>query len=175
MILEQRKVEAEAPKHLEVITEQEAIQEPRCIKPSATIVTNEFKGIKSLDLLSKAANMLEKLIWGVVFIFGMFWASYFLIYETQSWQGAPSVIRWQNLNLSEIQSPAITFCSQTSTKFAIAEQLGNYLNADYGLPDQFLEIREVLLKYMLEGSSFTGVAKSIGDMAQCPKFDCKVK
>ena len=142
------------------------MKEPRCIKPSAAIVTNELKGIKSFDLLFKAGNVFEKLIWGVVFLIGIFWASYFLLNEVQSWQGTHSVFTYQHMKLSEIESPAITICSQSSTKFAIAEQLGNYLNANHSLPDQFIKIREVLLKYLFGSTS--------GNVAPCPFSGCKV-
>ena len=145
------------------------------VKPSATILKNELRGIKSVDLLLKAANIIEKLFWGVVFIIGMVWATYFLNNELESWQETPSIMRYQQLKLSEIQSPAITFCSPSSTKFAIAERLGNYLNAEHNIPDQFIKIREVLLKNFLDGTSLPGIQVfSVGELPRCPKLDCKV-
>ena len=132
------------------------------VKPSATILKNELRGIKSVDLLLKAANIIEKLFWGVVFIIGMVWATYFLNTELESWQETPSIMRYQQLKLSEIQSPAITFCSPSWTKFAVAERLGNYLNADHKLPDQFLEIRKLLLKQILRSTPPTCLPPPIG-------------
>ena len=113
----------------------------------ATIFINELKSIKSLDLVGKAANLLEKLVWSIVFISGIIWAAYFLVNEFKSWQDNPSIISNINMKLSEIPNPAITFCSQSSTKFAIAEQLGNYLNPSKNLSNGFLEIRNMFTKY----------------------------
>ena len=114
----------------------------------ATIFINELKSIKSLDLVGKAANLLEKLVWSIVFISGILWAAYFLVNEFKSWQDNPSIISNINMKLSEIPNPAITFCSQSSTKFAIAEQLGNYLNPSKNLSNEFLEIRNMFTKYL---------------------------
>ena len=137
---------------------------------------NELKSIKSFDLISKSATVFEKIVWGAVFIVGIIWATFFMVNEFQTWQVNPSIIRHKKLQLSDIPYPAITFCSQSSTKFAIAERLGNYLNSDYGLPDHLLESREVLLKYFLAPTSLTSLpnVKDIEDVTPCPYFGCKV-
>ena len=148
--------------------------EHKKIKPSATVLKNELRGIKSFDLLFKAANVFEKLFWGIVFILGMAWATYFLSSELESWQEIPSIIRYQQLKLSEIQSPAITFCPHGSTKFAIAERLGNYLNSESSLPDQLLEVRKMMLKQIL-GTFLPILNVPIKDVPpSCFPLSCKV-
>ena len=147
------------------------VHKQRKVQPS--VFKNELRGIKSLDLLLKAGNVFEKLFWLVVFILGMAWATYFLSSELESWQEIPSIITYKQLKLSELQSPAITFCSPSSTKFAIAERLGNYLNADYSLPDKFLRIRKLMVKEFLR--SITGEPLPEEDVPPaCPSNNCKV-
>ena len=135
------------------------------------LFTNELKGIKSFGLVLKATNVLEIIFWSTIFIGGMIWAWIFLFSEVQSWQGNPSVVSNKNVKLSDIPIPAITFCSQSSTKFAIAERLGNYLNPDKKLPDELIEIREVMVQY-LTGTYYKFVKYGYG--AQCGPRGCKV-
>ena len=151
MVLQEIKVESkDSPNHQhspERLEEKEHATVPMYKRHWATIFINELKGIKSLDLVANAANVFEKIAWGAVFIAGILWAAYFLVNEFKSWHVNPSIISNSNMKLSEIPNPAITFCSQSSTKFAIAEQLGNYFNPSQNLSDEFLEIRNMFTKY----------------------------
>ena len=133
--------------------------------PGRKIFINELKGIKTFDLISKAANVFEKFIWGVIFIFGIVWVSYFLANELQSWQVNPLITVNKNVELSDIPNPAITFCSQSSTKFAIAERLGNYFNPNNTLPEQLIKIGDMLIKYSLR--EYQG--------SDCSTSTCKVR
>ena len=137
-----------------------------------TQLIDELKGIRAFELVSKATNACEKIIWGVVLIGGMAWAAQWLVNEFQSWQLHPTIISQQNVKWSDIPNPAITICSQSSTKYAIAERLGNYFNAESSLPDELIEIREMLLKYVI-GYLFYDL-HGRGDPACFPVNDCKV-
>ena len=167
MVLEQRKIE---PKNiqLEKLEEKEATMVPMHTRPWVTIFINELRGIKSLDLVAKSANVLEKIIWGLVFISGMMWAAHFLANEFKYWQVNPSIISNKKVKLSDLPNHAITFCSQSSTKFGIAEQLGNYLYPNRSLPDQFLKIRDQLTNISMK--AYLGPELS----AECGSINCKV-
>ena len=39
-----------------------------------------------------------------------------------------------DIDLSEVEYPAITICSEQTTKYAFAERLGNYIDPDLELP-----------------------------------------
>ena len=146
---------------------------PISTKVGDTQLIDELKGIKAFELVSKATNVFEKIVWGVVFIGGMIWAAQWLVKEFQSWQDHPTIISNINVKWADIPNPAITFCPQGSTKFAIAERLGNYINANHGLPDKLLEIRKLLLKQVL--GSMTGEALPTEDVPQaCPFYGCQV-
>ena len=167
MVLQEIKVRSKDTHHqhgTEKLEEKECTMVRTYKRHWSTIFINELKGIKSLDLVANAANVLEKLAWGAVFIPGILWAAYFLLNQFKSWQVNPSIISNINKKLSDIPNPAITFCSQSSTKFAIAEQLGNYLNPSQNLSDEFLEIRNVFTKYSTK--EYLG--------SKCGPFGCEV-
>ena len=96
---------------------------------------DELKSIKSIDLTWKAVNVLEKLLWGIIGILGVVFAVYFTALQLKSWEEGVSIITKGNFDLSNIKYPGITICPQVSTKYAIAERLGNFLDPN-NLPEQ---------------------------------------
>ena len=50
-----------------------------------------------------------------------------------------------NADLSQINYPAITICSQSSSKYAIAERLSNFMDPSKELPPAFRTIRNEFL------------------------------
>ena len=50
------------------------------------------------------------------------------------------------IDLSELKYPAMTVCSKNSVKYALAERLGNYLDPDQDLPEEFISMRNEFLK-----------------------------
>ena len=96
---------------------------------------NELKIIKCIDLICKDSCILEKICWATIGILGIIWAFYFIVLQLFIWDENPAIIQKGNIELSELNYPAITICSKRSTKYAIVEQLGNYLNVDIELPE----------------------------------------
>ena len=74
-----------------------------------------------------------------------------------------------NVDLSEVKYPAITICSEQTTKYAFAERLGNYLDPNKGHPDLLRkwkkEYLDTVLKILedyhahLYGSNYKGRCK----------------
>ena len=50
------------------------------------------------------------------------------------------------VHLSELKYPAITVCSKDSVKYALAERLGNYLDPEQDLPEEFISLRNEFMK-----------------------------
>ena len=48
--------------------------------------------------------------------------------------------------LSELKYPAMTVCSKDSVKYALAERLGNYLDPEKYLPEEFISLRAEFMK-----------------------------
>ena len=78
----------------------------------------------------------------------MIWIVYFinLIIEDEN----PLIGRWMNIDLSEVEYPAITICSEQTTKYAFAERLGNYLDPDESHPDLLPKLQKKFLEKTLE-------------------------
>ena len=78
----------------------------------------------------------------------MIWIVYFitLIIEDEN----PLIGRWMNIDLSEVEYPAITICSEQTTKYAFAERLGNYLDPDESHPDLLPKLQNKFIEKTLE-------------------------
>ena len=104
-----------------------------------------FRSIASIDLTFKAPNVIEKLIWAIIGMFGLFWAIYFVTYLMTVKN--PITYTSLDVNLSDLKYPAMTVCSETSTKFAIAERMGNYLNGNSKKLQHLLKIYTVAMTF----------------------------
>ena len=95
-----------------------------------SLIWQELKSITTIDLTSKAANFLEKLFWVVMGIIGVIWAIYFtaLVIKDEN----PIIKTIQDKTLTDTEKPAITICPHGSTKFTVAERLGNFLETKNG-------------------------------------------
>ena len=100
----------------------------------------ELRNIKTIDLAYKAANVLEKILWVLMGVIGATWAVYFIT----SWDDDASVLTQGDSNTLELKYPAVTICPKVSTKYAIAERLGNYIDP-MNLPKELLALRHDFL------------------------------
>ena len=63
-------------------------------------------------------------------------------FEFILWDENPSVMIKGNVKLSQLNYPAMTICSKGSTKYALAERLGNFINPQFELPEEFLLLQK---------------------------------
>ena len=92
-------------------------------------VLSELRTITTIDLAHKATSLLEKLLWALIGIIGTVWFFYFIGIQFKLWAQHPYLVIKGDFQLADINYPAITFCSKGSTKYAIAERLGNYIDS----------------------------------------------
>ena len=97
-------------------------------------LAGEIKTIGSIELAIKAKSILEKFLWITFFIVGIGWLAYFMkgTFEDVN----PTTSMRLTKKIEELNYPAITICSDVTTKYAIAEQFGNYLDPAE-LPKEF--------------------------------------
>ena len=78
----------------------------------------------------------------------MIWIIYFIKHNIEDEN--PLIGRRINIDISEVEYPAITLCSELTTKYAFAERLGNYLDPDESHPDLLPKLQNKYLEKKLE-------------------------
>ena len=68
----------------------------------------ELRNITTIDLACKAASVLEKILWIIIFISGTVWAVYFISVQFISFDENASVLIQGNSEEIELNYPAIT-------------------------------------------------------------------
>ena len=138
-------------------------------------IFNHLRSIKSIDLACSATNYLEKFFWFGISIIGTLWVCYVIPIQLKLWKEKSTIITKGNFELSELNLPAITICSKGSTKYAIAERLGNFVDPKFGLTEDLRSIRNEILVYVMELRYYKVTrASSCSYSDTVPKEGCKV-
>ena len=101
----------------------------------------EIKDIKTIGLACRAPSILEKFFWILLGSGGFGWSVYFISQQFFIWSENPLIIQKSDVELNEINYPAVTICPQYSTRYAIAERLGNYIDPKH-MPKDLLSLFE---------------------------------
>ena len=122
-------------------------------------LANQIKSFTSIDFVSKTSNVIEKLLWIAIAICGTIWIWSTFASQMESWNEHPVMKNKETLELSEMTSPAISFCPKAISEFAVFEGLGNQLDLDNKpLPSEVLSIRnEVVKMYWRNRMNMTGI------------------
>ena len=103
-------------------------------------IGNELKKIMFVDLTFRSKGCLEKLFWVALGTVGGIWLLYFMMVVIEDKN--PLIMMEKSLKVSDIKYPAITLCTDFSTRYAIAERLGNHLDTNKDLNKGFAKIRD---------------------------------
>ena len=69
------------------------------------------------------------------------WTNFPLLsYQVISWNQSPSVLIQGNIETTDLKYPAVTLCPKVTTRWGIAERLGNYIDP-LKLPKELLLLR----------------------------------
>ena len=109
-------------------------------KSDGVKLIDQFRQIASINYACQAKNILEKVLWSAIFLIGMLYAIYF---TAQMFDGNSSIISRIDVKLSDLNYPAMTICPLGSTKYAIAERLGNYLDENSDFVEKFPSLKEI--------------------------------
>ena len=121
------------------------------------------------------------LIWISFAILGSTYFGYLLLSQITSWNDHSRIAFKGNERTTEIDYPAITFCTRTNSKYAIIERIGNTLSLDSEFTKKhILPIRNAIIEKDLNEDS--SEAKKLYD-DECigndyyvyKKVDCKVQ
>ena len=127
----------------------------------------------------KATSWMERIVWASLGILGMAWIIFFI--QRIVVDENPIISKREKMDLSEVDYPAITICSEQTTKYAFAERLGNYLNPELEMPDGLEKLKKNLIdeqlinrKYNFEGGFYIYKKWCKGNQGQSDG-SCKVK
>ena len=120
-------------------------------------IFDELRNITTVDLVYNARCFFEKLLWAAIGIIGTIWAFVFFESQFKLWNESPWLTTRAHVHLSEVKYPAITFCSDGSTKYAIAERLGNYIDPAtvFNGSHNIIYLKIFLLQKFLKVTKFT--------------------
>ena len=130
--------------------------------------------IVSLKQAVEASRWIERLIWIFLGVVGSAYFAYLLVSQVNSWDENFVLVSKQQRSINEIDFPAVTFCAQGSTKYAIAERIGNALHKESDfVKKNLLPMKNDLMKIVIKlngGKYFARncVIKSNSDFYKSP-------
>ena len=110
------------------------------MKASRKKLLDGLRNITIIDLACKSANIFEKTLWILIGTIGAIYAIYFISFQFLTLEKQSSVLVQEDGNLVKLKFPAITICPKVSTKYGIAERLGNYIDPEK-LPEKLLSLK----------------------------------
>lgn len=123
-------------------------------------VAAELKSVVTINLACKAESIVGKAFWSILGVIGIAWLIYFLglIFLNEN----PVITLDADVDLKEVEKPALTICSKGSTNLAFAERLGNFLRPEReNLPKNVLMWqKEMMLCGSIYKSDFKYMTKS---------------
>ena len=108
---------------------------------------DEVANIRTLDLILKPSSFLEKIFWAILAIYGTYFIAYDVFYvQLVYWQENPALLTKENVKLSEMPLPSVTFCHKGLQKYGAVERLGNFIDPEKTVPKEIVGIRNEFLK-----------------------------
>ena len=111
----------------------------------------EILGFRTIGLIKSATLIIEKLFWLLIAMAGTLWFFYFMGFQISLWNTHSTKATKGQLKLSDIDYPAVTFCSKVANKYGIVERFGNHLDPHAKLKNEDL----AWLQKQLMNCSFT--------------------
>ena len=112
-------------------------------------IKEELNNITSLNLISNSKNIVEKILWAAIAIFGTVFIYDVVSTQLQYWEDHPSVTSLQMMKLDDFKLPAVTFCHKGLQKYSIVERFANYIDTEKNVPEEFFRIRNIGMKVQI--------------------------
>ena len=106
----------------------------------------ELTNIRTLDLISRTSNILEKIFWAIIAICGTIFIYDVVVIQLQNWKDNPTLATTVSKRLQDLPLPAITFCHKGLQKYGLVEHLGNHIDPEKEVPKEVLGVRNEFLK-----------------------------
>ena len=133
--------------------------------PDISPFKEQLKAILSFKLMSSSNHVLEKLFWFFISFGGTVYILYIMSSQFKYWEANPTLVTKGSLLLSNVTSPAVTFCHKGMQKYAIVERLLNHIDPAKEIPNEVLEIRNEAIKY--QAMKLRDTTKILGKIDIC--------
>ena len=130
--------------------------------PNKEAVKEELRNITTVNLIASTTNVLEKILWALIAIFGTLFIYDVVDTQLNFWNENPILITRQMIELSEMPLPAMTFCHKGLQKYGSMERLVNLIDSNKKVPKEILALRNEFLK-----ARYKKTASQLGGMAFC--------
>ena len=129
--------------------------------PNKEAVKEELRNITTVNLIASTSNILEKLLWALIAIFGTWFIYEVVSIQFDFWNENPILVTRQMVKLSDMPLPAMTLCHKGLHKYGPVESFGNYIDPEKEIPKEVFAIRNEFImaqfekiKGKLEGTDF---------------------
>ena len=150
-------------------------------KENYVALINQFNRFTSVEFVIKASNVIEKLIWIIIAVYGTTHIGNMLFSQLFMPNEFPVVQSKEILPLSEMTYPAVTFCPKVTPEFSVVEGMGNYLNLSKTVPSEAILIRNEAIKVYWRnrrqdvGCDMTWITSKVNSLAHFFENCCKNK
>ena len=115
----------------------------------------QLDGVSTINFVSNAASIFEKLFWIVLALTGSAWILSVIVNQVIHWEENPVIKTEDFVKLSDVKKPSITFCTKGLLDHGIMERMGNYIDPEKKTLEGTMElnsemIKEALIKKMNE-------------------------
>ena len=98
------------------------------------VIREELTNIRTLDLITKTASILEKIFWAIIAICGTVFIYHVVVLQLQNWRDNPSLVTTITKRLADMPLPAVTFCHKGLQKYGPVERVGNFIDPGKKIP-----------------------------------------
>ena len=118
--------------------------------PNKEAVKEELRNITTVNLIASTSNILEKLLWALIAIFGTWFIYEVVSIQFDFWNENPILTTRQMVKLSDMPLPSMTFCHKGLHKYGPVESFGNYIDPEKEIPREVIAIRNEFIKAQYE-------------------------
>ena len=118
--------------------------------PSKEAVKEELRNITTVNLIASTSNVLEKLLWALIAIFGTWFIYEVVVIQLGFWNDNPILITRQMVKLSDMPLPGLTFCHKGLQKYGAVERLANFIDSNKEVPEDALSIRNEFIEFQFK-------------------------
>ena len=135
----------------------------------------QLDGVSTINFVSNAASIFEKLFWIVLALTGSAWILSVIVNQVIHWEDNPVIKTEDFVKLSDVKKPSITFCAKGLLDHGIMERMGNYIDPEKKTLEGTMELNSEMIKEALIKKMNEMCLEYFGSFSAYSVWSCKVK